>query len=191
MFILKTAIRDHLKNPLYHNAYYLILNAGGGAVLGFAFWIVVARFYSPSEVGLASALISAVTLASTIARLGMNFGLIRFLSSARDKAPAMINSSFTIGTLASLFTGLMFLAGVQYWAPDMLFVQKNLLYAAVFIVCAVIFNISVLLDTIFVALRTAKYTLIKNLIEPGIKILLIFVFVFLGAFDIIYFTCMS
>ena len=39
-----------------------MLNTGVMAILAFVFWIVVARFYTEAEVGLGSAIISAISL---------------------------------------------------------------------------------------------------------------------------------
>jgi len=47
-------IKQHLQDPLYKNAYFLMAREAATAVLGLVFWIVVARFYSPAEVGLAA-----------------------------------------------------------------------------------------------------------------------------------------
>ena len=85
-------LRRHFGIPLYKNAYYLMANTMANSLLGFAFWMVVARFYSPADVGLASALIAAAGLLASISNLGLGFGLIKFLPSAREKATRMINS---------------------------------------------------------------------------------------------------
>jgi len=63
----------------YRNAVYLMLSSGVTAALGFVFWILAARFYSASDVGLASAIISAAGLLALLSTLGLNYGLIRFL----------------------------------------------------------------------------------------------------------------
>ena len=51
--------REKLKQlihaPLYANAIYLMATSASTAVLGFVFWILVARFYTPEAVGLGSA----------------------------------------------------------------------------------------------------------------------------------------
>jgi hypothetical protein len=78
--------REKLKQfvaiPLYSNAFYLMLNTGVMAVFGFFFWIVVARFYTEAEVGLGSAIISAMSLISIMGLVGLNISLVRFLPHA-------------------------------------------------------------------------------------------------------------
>ena len=82
--------KEHLQTSLYANAYYLIVSSVGAAFLGFIFWVVVARNYSPSDVGIASALISVISMLTSFSSLGLHIGVIRFLSEERDKQ-GMIN----------------------------------------------------------------------------------------------------
>ncbi len=42
-------------NPLFRNAYALMLNTGISALLGLGFWLAAARYYSESAVGQGSA----------------------------------------------------------------------------------------------------------------------------------------
>ncbi len=51
--------------------------------------------YGDDAVGVATSLVSVVLLLHTLARLGLDIGLIRFLPDETDK-PGMINTSFTI-----------------------------------------------------------------------------------------------
>jgi O-antigen/teichoic acid export membrane protein len=83
-------LKIHFDVPLYRNAYYLMANAATTSLLGFVFWMVVAKFYSPVDVGLASATISAMGLLASLSNLGLGFGLIRFLPSAKGKATRMV-----------------------------------------------------------------------------------------------------
>jgi len=78
-------VKGRFKDPLYKNSFFLMATGGLGGVLGFVFWIVAARFYTPSEVGIASALIAAMMLLGTFSRLGFDIGIIRFLSAEEDK----------------------------------------------------------------------------------------------------------
>jgi hypothetical protein len=63
-------LRAHLATPLYLNAYFLIIGATTGALLGFLFWTLAARHYATEIVGLNSAVISAMMLVSGACQLG-------------------------------------------------------------------------------------------------------------------------
>ena len=101
--------------PLYSNALYLMIARVGAPLLGFAFWIRVARFYSPQDVGLASASIAAMMLLAAFSHLGLGVGLIRFLPHSGKSANSMINTCFTIGTLTSIVVTFIFMAGLGSW----------------------------------------------------------------------------
>ncbi len=107
---------------LYRNAVYLMLTSGVSAVLGFAFWVVVARLYPTSDVGLGSALISAAGLLSFIGTLGLGFAIIRYLPRSENKA-RLLNSSFTFASIAAMLVALVFLAGLPFWSPKLIFVR--------------------------------------------------------------------
>ena len=62
--VTRTRIRAHLASPLYRNAYYLIIGAGAGSLLGFLFWTLAARHYSERSVGLNFVLISGMMISS-------------------------------------------------------------------------------------------------------------------------------
>jgi len=67
--------------------------------------------------------VSAVLLLHTLARLGLDIGLIRFLPDETDK-PGMINTSFTIvGVLCCSGSGVRH--GCWVWAEKLVFVRDN------------------------------------------------------------------
>lgn len=181
----KESLIQHLHTPLYTNAYYLMANSVIGAILGFSFWVVVARLYPPEVVGLASALVSAMFLLTLLAELGLGFSMIRFLPTFAEDSTKMLNSCFTIGSLATIVAAGVFLAGLSFWSPALIFLQHNPLYIASFVLFCVAWNLSHWLDFSFIAKRLAKFMFIKNLIINVPKILFPVVLVGLvGAFGI-------
>lgn len=55
------------------------------ALSGFIFWVAVARFYLPQEVGYAAAILAVAELAATISMLGVDYSIIRFFPSTDNK----------------------------------------------------------------------------------------------------------
>ena len=107
-----------LGQPLFANAGYLTgVNLVAG-LAGFLFWSLAARLYQPQEVGVASAIISAVVLLAGVASLGVGAGLIRFLPEAR-RPRRLLNSAFTLTTLAALLVAGVYLAGLPLWSPSL------------------------------------------------------------------------
>ena len=176
-------IRRHLKEPLYKNAFFLLLNSVLAGILGFVFWIVAARFYSPDEVGVVGALIAAIMLLSLFSRLGFDMGLIRFLPAAEDKA-GMINSCLTITCIASLIMSLVFAAGLDFWSPALSFIREDISFLLSFIIFTVAISLSIMLNATFVAFRRAEFSLSQGTIGGLLRATLPFLTVAAGTFGL-------
>jgi O-antigen/teichoic acid export membrane protein len=159
--------------PFYSNASYLLLSFVASALFGFAFWIVAARFYSPEDVGLASATIAAMGLVAAFSHLGLGMGLIRFLPHSGKNANSMLNTVFTIGTLTSIAATLIFVAGLSFWSPALLFIRENPVYLAAFVIFAVVTTLLNLTAQTFIAERRAGFALAQGLAHNLLKLPLV------------------
>jgi O-antigen/teichoic acid export membrane protein len=151
------------KDPLYSNAIYLMLANMSNALFGFVFWIIVARFYSPGDVGLASATISAASLLTMLSSLGLGYGLIRFLGISKD-SNRLINSSLSISGTVSIAAALVFIIGLGYWSPSLSLIRENPIYIVFFLIFVPISSIYALTDQALMASRRAGFILAKNLV---------------------------
>lgn len=173
-----------LRTPLYKNAIYLMMNMALGSGLGFFFWIIVARYHSPHEVGLAAAIIPIMVLIGILSNFGFEFGLVRYLPSSGEDSGTMINSCFTISGLAAICISFVFLMGLGIWSPALLFVRENWIFFLSFIVFSVVFSLYSLTNQVFVARRDTRFTLAGTSIS-GLRILFLLVFSsFFGVFGI-------
>jgi len=102
-------------DPLVKNSIVMATNVFIAAVLGFMFWTLAARWYSPSEVGPVSALIGLVGLTSALSTLGMPETVLRFLGSSTDQFGLLARAAVTvaaIGLASGVVVGLVWrLAG--------------------------------------------------------------------------------
>src|SRR4051812_27118300 len=98
---LRRQLRDHLRDPLYRNSYFLMASAGLNATTGFAFWLLVAHLTSTRNVGIAAGIVSAVAFLSYLTSLGLPVGLLRHLPSGEDDLSAMVNVTFAISAATS------------------------------------------------------------------------------------------
>jgi O-antigen/teichoic acid export membrane protein len=155
---------------LYTNALYLMIASAANSLLGFVFWIVATRFYLAEYVGLASALISAASLLATIANLGLGYGIIRFLPQSGEKANRLINSSLTLGGLASVVMVFIFLGGLDFWSPALLYLRQSPAFLIAFIIFTIgVTQIAVIGDA-FVAKRRAGFNVINSLIRGLLRL---------------------
>lgn len=155
-----------VKQPLFSNAGYLLgVNLVGG-VTGVVFWGMAARLYESADIGIASAMLSAITLLAGLAGLGISTGLVRFLPGARHPG-RLLNSAFTLNVTIALIVACGFLAGLEFWSPSLVFLQRDVFLAAGFVAYAVATTLSATLQMVFVAHRRAMYTFVLTLIVNG------------------------
>ena len=172
-----------LRDPLRRNSLFLLTTHGVIALIGFFFWRIADGRYGTEAVGVATTLVSAVLLLHTLARLGLDIGLIRFLPDETDK-PAMINTSFTIVGLFAAGLAFVFVIGVGVWAPAVAFVRDNAWYAVLFIAFTVVTSLVELLrQGVFVAYRRTQFSLAVEVVG-GLRLPLVLAFLSVGAFGI-------
>ena len=184
--ISKQKLKQLLLVPLYSNALYLVAGNALSALFGFAFWIMAARFYPVEAVGLASAVIAAMGLLASFASLGLGYGLIRFLPQSGVKASSLLNSSFTIGILAALLISFIFLGGLGFWSPALLFLRQEPVLIAAFVVFTIAFTLNFVAGDALIAERRADFLLARaaifNVLRLSLVILLAGIFHSFGIF---------
>lgn len=163
------SIAEHLRSPLFRNSFFLMTNTAVNSGLGFFFWMVVARFYTETEVGWGAATISAMTLLALLSMPGFDTALIRFLPKA-EKPQAMINSSFTIGGIIALVVSVIFIAGLDIWSPALGFIKENIIFSAAFVFFVITMTISSALISVFIAARRADLVLSRSTMFSAIKV---------------------
>ena len=175
-------LHQHLHDPLFANAYFLMGNTLLSAGAGFFFWIFAARFYAPEDVGLGSALMAAAGLLCMFSLLGFDIGLIRYLPREKDKG-GMINSCFTITAIAAMLLSVVFLFGLHIWSPALMILRERAVFGLAFVLFVVAGSLAALQVNVFVAFRQAKYSFMQAVVA-AIRIAGLPLLVALGAFGI-------
>jgi O-antigen/teichoic acid export membrane protein len=175
---------SHLANDsLYRNSIYLMLSTGVMAFFGFFFWVINARLYSTEQVGIATTLISVVTLISTFSLLGLGNSLIKYLPTSERKNEK-INTAFTLVGLTSIVISIFFLLFLKTFSPKLLFVRENIFFAILFVLFIVFTSLSTISESVFVAYCSSKYVLIKNTLSSIVKLVIPIFLISLGAYGI-------
>jgi O-antigen/teichoic acid export membrane protein len=78
--------------------------------LGFLFWLVAARFYSPEVVGLAAGVVAAVLLCTQLALFGVGSAVITLFPKHREHPARLVDNAITLTTLTGLAVGALFVA---------------------------------------------------------------------------------
>jgi len=162
---------SHIRDPLYRNSIILLCNTASTSVIGFVFWMVIARLYSPVDVGYGSAAISAMMLLGSLGLLGVNNTLIRFLPSFENPRD-FINTSLSLTSLISLVIAIIFVIGIEIFSPALAFIRNNLIFALSFIIFTVANCGTSVLDGIFIAHRKTQYVFLTDTSISLLKIVL-------------------
>jgi O-antigen/teichoic acid export membrane protein len=160
-----------LKEPLYANAIYLMLANIVNALFGFVFWILVTRFYTAADVGLASAVLSSAGLLSTLCGLGLGYGILRFLPLSRSPHK-LLNTVFTVSGLLALIIAVIFVLGLSVWSPSLVFIREHPVYLAIFVLYVPVAALAGLIDQSFMAHRRAGFVLGRSIIFNVLRLLL-------------------
>ncbi len=171
------------KDSLVSNSLYLMVATGAQAALGFVFWIVVARIFRTTTVGLATTLLATSGLLSTLSLVGFDSVFIRFLpkSTKRDE---QINSGFIAVGVAAVVTSLVFCALIPLVSPKLGFVSHHAWDIVGFVFFTVFTAWNTLTNAVFIAYRRTRFVLIINIIFSAIKMVLPFAFLHGGAMAI-------
>ncbi len=180
---LRNVYRHVMTDPLYKNSLFNMASTFMLGGLGFVFWIIIARLYKPENVGIATTLISIMTLLTSFTLLGLNSSLNRYLPKSANKNE-LVNSSLILVTLSTLGITILFLLGLRVFSPQLVFLQSNLFYTVSFAVFVIFCACNSLVDSTFMAFRSASDIFLKNSIISVLKLVLPFAFIALGAYGI-------
>lgn len=163
----------HLRTPLYRNGYALVVSSATTSVLGVAYWILAAHYYSTEAVGLNSAAISAMMFLSGIAQLNLISALVRFIPVAGRATRQFIVFAYLVTLFVSLGIGILFLRGLDRWAPALSFLDATPLFVLWFIAATMAWGIFALQDSVLTGLRQATWVPIENTLYALVKLALL------------------
>jgi O-antigen/teichoic acid export membrane protein len=177
-------------DSLIRNSVYIMAVTVVTSALGFVFWLVAARRFSASEVGLSAALVSAMTLVSLLSNLGINTALVQMLprrASGGDWS-STLTAGMLCGTLSGIVAGLFTVIVLPLLSSRFDVLRHSLTYSAIFVAGVALTTATNLLDYACIAERKAEKTLVRNTVFSVVKIpLLLLPFVVaLGAFGIFF-----
>ena len=174
------------RHPLFANSFFLWSSAGIGALSGFAFWTLAARWYGSSEIGLASAGLAGWSLLAMLTHLGLGIGIVRFLPDEAGREARLINTCLVLTVGAAAAASIVFLGGLGIWAPDLAYLRARPLESLAFVLFVVAGAASVIQDKACLAARDASYIATKTALVQLLRVVLLVAFsAIAGAFSIV------
>jgi O-antigen/teichoic acid export membrane protein len=151
-------------SSLARNASFMMLTTLVNAGFGGLYWLFAARSFTASEVGLATALVSAMMVAAALANLGAGSALVQILpkqSRGRDWSSAVI-AALAIGCAAGAIAGGAALALLPALSHRLASVTDTPLAAGCFVLGVVASTLGIIIDFVFIAERRAGISLARN-----------------------------
>jgi len=149
---------------MFLNSMSLILAKVFSLGLGFLAWLVAARLFDPTDVGLASAAVAAMMLCVQFSLVGVGSSIIT-LSPAQQQAPArLFDTAFSVVGFAAIAAGAVFLVLASTMLHELRIVATEPAFAVVFVLLGVFGALGVLLDQISTVVRRGDEALRRNIL---------------------------
>jgi O-antigen/teichoic acid export membrane protein len=177
---LTALLSRYAQTPLFANAYALILNTGATAALGLAYWVLAARLYTASDVGLGAAAISAMTFLAGVAQLNLAAVMVRFLPSARRGAARLVASTYLVIAGTALLVAGIFVASLTLWFSSLRFLRDEPWLGVWFVLSTMCWCVFVNQDGVLTGLRRTSWVPIENIAYGIFKIVLLVAFASFG-----------
>ncbi|MHB8313101.1 MAG: lipopolysaccharide biosynthesis protein [Candidatus Dormibacteria bacterium] len=164
-----------LRNSLARTSGLIMLTTVATAGLGFAYWVVAARNYSPSAVGTAAVSVSVMTLASLVSILGTNSAVVQRIPQRRPGSEWSLTVTVGLG-VAGLIGAL---AGLVGWGVMLGVTRSAALLGPGYLISLVggvaLTNCGMVLDSVWVVERAASVRLFTSILMSAIKLPLLLV----------------
>ena len=107
-------------DSLLRNSIFIMGSTVVTSVVGYMYWVLAAHTYSAYNIGLASAFISAMSLTSTFASLGIGSALIQLLPrrEAGYEWSITLNACIIAGIFTSLAGGIIVAIALPFLSPQ-------------------------------------------------------------------------
>lgn len=132
------------------------------AGFGFIFWRVNTNFYSPAQIGIATAIISSVQLLTNISMLGLPQAVVKIIPNAK-RVHNLVGEIMLLTFITSVFAGIIYIFVAPAIAPEIANLLKNPAYTCVFLVLTGVTGVNTLTDSVLIAKRRADFVLYEYL----------------------------
>lgn len=153
----------------------MMATTGVNLGLGALFWFVAARRFSTAEVGIASAVIAGLSLASAVGSTGIGNALIQELPLATDDSAwrRTLNAGLLAGVAATALASAVLVLVMPEISDDLAPVRGDLWLTALFLCGAIATVLGDLSDRAFLSARTALAMLERNALAGTAKIVVL------------------
>jgi O-antigen/teichoic acid export membrane protein len=165
---------------LFRSTHALMLTTVVNGALGFGFWVLAARLYTPELVGINSALIAVMTTIATLAQFSFGVMFIRFLpESSRPRQMILIGYALSAGT--AVVIAVLLAIVVPRISGDLSVLRTHPWLAAAWVASVALWCVFGLQDRALTALRFTRWVPVENGIFGAAKIVVLLSLAAVGA----------
>jgi O-antigen/teichoic acid export membrane protein len=139
--------------------------------LGFAFWWVAARGFTPEAVGLSSAVISAMLLLSKLGVMGIGTALVGALPQHKGDRASLIATALLLAAAIGAVLGTIFAILTPLISPGLAALSENVLIIVLFAIGVTFTAIGSVLDQAVIGLLRGSLQLLRNSVFATVKLL--------------------
>lgn len=150
------------------------------AVVGFVFWIIAARLFSQSEVGVASAVISGMSLVGAIGVMGLGTLLIYDIPRHPGREMGMIAASLIASMAIGGLLGLAFVAAAPFLSSELGPVGATAIMVVTVAIGAGLTSASLVIDQAVIGLMRSSLQLVRNILASLLRLALLAAFGLIG-----------
>jgi O-antigen/teichoic acid export membrane protein len=169
---LGAAADDGWRAPQHRDGMALVLSSAASSGIGMLFWVLAARLFDPTVVGLNSTALSAMTLLGSAAHLNLGNAILRFVP-VTDRRGAIIAGCFAVGIGVAAVLGLGFAVGAGVWAPELVAAVGYPMLIVFFVISTPLYTVFVLQDAALTSIKRADLVLWENLVFSLLKVALL------------------
>jgi O-antigen/teichoic acid export membrane protein len=159
----------------------MLINAGSSigatavtSALGFAFWWVAARWFTPRAIGLSSATISAMTLLGTVCMLGLGTLLVGELPRQPGKEGSLISAALIIVGAIGVCAGMAFAIVAPFVSIDLQPLRASAQNIILFAIGVSLTSITLVLDFALIGLLRGDLQFWRNTVFAVTKLAALF-----------------
>lgn len=169
---LSETIARLIRQSLLRNSLSILATTAVTAGIGYVYWIIAAHLYATASIGLAAALLQAMTLASLVSNIGGGSTLMRALPRAKRQGDwlAAVNAVLYSGAGFGMLAGCVLVAALPLLSHQFAVVRTDARVATAVVLGVPLLTLSTLLDVTFVAERVAHSMLVRNVVFAISKI---------------------
>jgi len=172
------------KETIVKGAIFVILGLLISKIFNYAYHIIIARGTGPTEYGNLSIGIAVISIIGLIGAMGLHSGAERFIGYYKqkpEKTRKIITTTLSIATLTSIILGIIVWISSEIIAKEIFHNKELVILLKIFAAGIPLYAIKELSLGIFRGLENAKYqTIIRDITEPGIRIILTIIFFSIG-----------